>query len=55
MQARFPVLIWIEHSSADEYVCEQDGCGGDSGYAHSMSPVPSPMYLLPISSIPPRD
>src|ERR1700691_5598824 len=46
----FPVLIWIEHPSADYYVCEQDSCGGESGYAHLMSPVPNPMYPLPISS-----
>jgi len=45
-----PVLIWIEHPSADYYVCEQDSCGGESGYAHSMSAVPNPMYPLPISS-----
>jgi len=48
--ARFPVLIWIEHLSADYNVCEQDSSGGESGYAHSMSPVPNPMDPLPISS-----
>src|SRR3982074_59929 len=47
---RFPVLIWIEHPSADYYVCEQDSCGDESGYAHSMSPVPNPIYPLPIRS-----
>jgi hypothetical protein len=30
--ARFPVLIWIGHPSADYYVCEQDSCGGERGY-----------------------
>jgi hypothetical protein len=50
MLRRFPVLIWIEHPLADYYVCEQDSCGGESGYAHSMSPVPNPMYPPPISS-----
>ena len=31
-------------------VCDQDGCDGESGSAHTMSLVPCPMYPLPIGS-----
>jgi hypothetical protein len=31
-------------------VCEQDGCDGESGNTHAVSPVPNPMYPLPIGS-----
>jgi hypothetical protein len=46
---RFPVLIWISPSAGYD-VCEQDSCCSQSGYAHSISPVPNPIYPLPISS-----
>ena len=36
--------------SAYYYVCEEESCGGDSGYAQSMPPIPNPMDPLPISS-----
>jgi hypothetical protein len=51
-----PVLIWIEHPSADYYVCEQDSCGGESGYAHSMSPGPkSDVSAANQQHLPPRE
>lgn len=36
--------------SAGYDVCEQKRHGGESGYAHSISPVPNPIYPLPIGS-----
>jgi hypothetical protein len=47
---RFPRLIWIEHPSTDYNVCEQNSCDGQSGDSHAVSPVPNPIYPLPISS-----
>jgi len=38
----------IEHPLAGYDICEQKSCGSESGYAHSMYPVPNPMYSLPI-------
>jgi hypothetical protein len=45
----FPGTDLVRAPSAHYSVCEQDGCGGKSGYAYPMYPVPDPMYPLPIS------
>jgi hypothetical protein len=45
----FPSTDLHRAYSAGYDVCEQKSCGGDSGYAHSISPVPNPIYPLPIS------
>ena len=49
LEARFSVQVWIENPLAHYNVCEQDNCGGKSGYAYSMPPDPDPTHPLPTS------
>ena len=46
---RLPVPVLSSAHLARYDVCEQDGYGGESDNTHAVSPVPNPMYPLPIS------